>query len=167
MEQSPSDHLFVVRVDPQAQAGASRRLASLGRLQPLEGIEGSDVLLLSLTATPAPSRSAWRQAQDILGRAGSVQPVLIDEAGEPHYPTGEISVRFKAAPDEEALNRFAADHSLRLLRRNELVREQAVFKPLDTAGSYLPDLVRSIEGEGIAKAVWANTLSRYRRASAL
>ena len=96
---------------------------------------------------------------------GSVQPVLIDEAGEPHYPTGEISVRFKAAPDDEGLRRFAADHGLRLLRRNQFVREQVVFKPLDSS-SYLPDLVQAIEREGVAKAVWANTLSHYQRALA-
>jgi hypothetical protein len=160
MKQSPSNHLFIVRVDPKDQATASKRLASIGRLQPLEG---SDSLLLSLPTPPAPSRSAWLQAQEVLGTAGSVQPVLIDETGEPHYPTGEISVRFTTAPDDAGLHRFAADHGLRLLRRNEFVREQAVFKPLDSAESYLPDLVRKIESEGIAKSVWANTLSRYQR----
>jgi len=162
MKQSPSDHLFIVRIDPGNQVEATQRLALLGRLQPLDGCEA---LLLSLRVTPAHSRSAWRRAQEIVGKAGSVQPVLIDETGEPHYPTGEISVRFKALPDEDRLLRFADDHGLLLLRRNQLVREQVVFKLLDSS-SYLPDLVQQIEREDVAKAVWANTFSHYQRALA-
>ncbi|HEX3553377.1 MAG TPA: hypothetical protein VIA62_09110 [Thermoanaerobaculia bacterium] len=162
MKQTPSDRVFIVRVSPKDQAAASRRLAPLGCLQPLDG---SDALLLSLRV-PAPCRSAWHRAQEILGGTGSVQPVLIDETGEHHYPTGEISVRFRAVPDENGLRRFAADHGLRLLRRNEFVREQAAFQPLDGTEGYLPDLVQQIEREGIAKAVWANTLSHYQRALA-
>jgi hypothetical protein len=162
MRQSPSDHLFIIRVDPRDQVAATQRLAPLGPLQPLDG---SEALLLSLRVAPSHCRSAWRRAQEILGETGSVQPVLIDETGEPHYPTGEISVRFKAVPDEDRLHRFASDHGLRLLRRNGFVREQVVFKPLDS-GSYLPDLVQQIEREGVAQAVWANTLSHYQRALA-
>ncbi len=87
-----------------------------------------------------------------------------DEAGEPVQLTGEISVRFIASPEEEDLRRFSARHGLRLLRRNEFVREQAVFKPID-ASRNLPDLVHEIEREGAAKAVWANTLHRFHRAA--
>lgn len=93
----------------------------------------------------------------------SDQPFFVDDEGEPHYLTGEISVRFRAVPGDEDLHRFAAEHSLRLLRRNEFVPQQVVFKPLDASRSYLPDLVESIKREGLAKAVWANTLSRYQR----
>ncbi|HEV7786858.1 MAG TPA: hypothetical protein VGQ28_16045 [Thermoanaerobaculia bacterium] len=87
-----------------------------------------------------------------------------DEAGEPVYLTGEISVRFTTSLEDEDLRRFTARYGLRLLRRNEFVREQAVFKPVDSSRS-LPDLVQQIEREGTTKAVWANTLSRFHRAA--
>ncbi|MEO6196339.1 MAG: hypothetical protein ABIS20_25240 [Thermoanaerobaculia bacterium] len=159
MAQSPSNHLFVIRVRPEGRL-ASERLAALGRIQPLEG---TDALLLSLPADREAPQAAWRQAQEVVGAAGTVQPVLLDEEGEPHYPTGEISIRFKDALGDAELRRFAARHDLRLLRRNELAPQQAVFQPLDGSGSYLPEIVQRIERQGAAKAVWANTLSCYQR----
>jgi len=87
-----------------------------------------------------------------------------DEAGEPVYLTGEISVRFTHSPGDEDLRRFTARFGLRLLRRNEFVREQAVFKPVD-ASRNVSDLVQEIEREGAAQAVWANTLQRFHRAA--
>jgi hypothetical protein len=85
-----------------------------------------------------------------------------DDVGEPLYMTGEISVRFKSSPGDEDLRRFTTRHGLRLLRRNELVAQQIVFKPLDTARS-LPELVQEIEREETTKAAWANTLRRFQR----
>jgi hypothetical protein len=75
--------------------------------------------------------------------------------------TGEISVRFHRAPTDTELTGFAAEHGLRLLRRNELVPQQAVFQP---AGADLHEVVRCIEREGATRAVWANTLSAPQRA---
>jgi hypothetical protein len=77
--------------------------------------------------------------------------------------TGEITVRFQEALDDHQLQRFASGYGLRLLRRNEFVPQQAVFKPADRTN--LSTLVRTIEGDGSTKAVWLNTLSRYARAT--
>jgi hypothetical protein len=129
----------------------------LGCVEPLAG---TDALLLSLTTDRDES---WRQAQDIVGETGTVQPVLVDEEGEAHYPTGEISIRFGEPLGDDELRRFASRHKLRLLRRNEFVPQQAVFQPLDDPAGYLPEIVKKIERQGAAKAVWANTLSRYQR----
>lgn len=74
--------------------------------------------------------------------------------------TGEVSVRFHGAPSDAELAGFAAEHGLRLLRRNELVPQQAVFQPLE---SDLRSVVQRIEREGAARAVWANTLSAPQR----
>jgi hypothetical protein len=161
MNPSPSNHLFVVRTRPEDRS-ASERLETLGRVQTLEG---TDALLLSLPADSKEPRSAWRQAQEAVGDAGTVQPVLLDEEGEPHYPTGEISVRFKDALADDELRRFAARNNLQLLRRNEFVPQQAVFQPLDGSGSYLPEIVERLAEEDRIRAVWANTLSRYQRAA--
>jgi hypothetical protein len=83
--------------------------------------------------------------------------------------TGEISVRFHGALSDAELAGFAAEHDLRLLRRNELVPQQAVFQPLQplqplgTAQGDLRSVVQRIEREGAARAVWANTLSAPQR----
>jgi hypothetical protein len=74
--------------------------------------------------------------------------------------TGEISVRFHRAPSDAELAGFAAAHGLRLLRRNELAPQQAVFQPLESDPR---SAVQQIEREGAARAVWANTLSAPRR----
>lgn len=77
--------------------------------------------------------------------------------------TGEISVRFHGAPSDAELAGFAAEHGLRLLRRNDLAPQQAVFQPLGTSQSDLRSVVQRIEREGAARAVWANTLSAPQR----
>lgn len=76
--------------------------------------------------------------------------------------TGEITVRFREIPDDVQLQRFASGYGLRLLRRNEFVPQQAVFQSADRLD--LSGLVRTIEGDGRAKAVWLSTQSRYARA---
>jgi hypothetical protein len=79
--------------------------------------------------------------------------------------TGEISVRFFRAPSDAELNGFAAQHGLRLLRRNDLVPQQAVFRPVEPPPGDLRDVVSRIEGDAAARAVWANTLSSPQRHS--
>lgn len=75
--------------------------------------------------------------------------------------TGEITVRFQEIPNDAQLQRFASGYGLHLLRRNKFVPQQVVFQPVDR--SDLSALVRTIEGDRRAKAVWMNTLSRYSR----
>jgi hypothetical protein len=74
--------------------------------------------------------------------------------------TGEISVRFHRAPSDADLAGFAAEHGLRLLRRNDYAPQQAVFQPL---ASNLEEVMGRIEQEGAARSVWANTLSAPQR----
>jgi hypothetical protein len=78
--------------------------------------------------------------------------------------TGEISVRFHGAPSDAELAGFAAKHGLRLLRRNALAPQQAVFQPVGPARGDLRSVMQRIEREGAARAVWANTLSAPQRA---
>jgi len=96
-------------------------------------------------------------------KQAAMQPVLLDERGEPYYLTGEVSVRFMAPPSEEDLRRFARRHGLRLVRRNEFVRQQAVFQPLEE--SRLPELAHRLEREAGVRAAWPNAMRRYQRAA--
>jgi hypothetical protein len=161
MKQAPSDHLFVVDVDSQKRDQAAKRLAPLGGVKPLEGNER--LLLLTVEPGSLDSESAWSRARKLLGDLGSVHPVLMDELGEPHFPTGEISVRFHEVPPDDRLQEFAADHGLRLRDRNEYVPQQAVFRPVDSSSRYLPKLVQELADTRETRAVWANTLTRFRR----
>jgi len=161
MKQSASSDLFVVHTSSKDRPALSRRLTATGRLQPLDG---TDALLLSLPSDRA-AKPAWDHAREVVGTAGTVQPVLFDEAGEPHYPTGEISIRFVEPPGDEDLRRLAAEHGLQLIRRNEFVPQQAVFQPLDASAGYLPEIVERLEKEKGIRTAWANTLSRYQRAA--
>lgn len=160
MKQAPSDHLFVIDAGPQQRDPVAQRLAPLGSVKPLEG---SDRLqLLTIAPGTLDAEAAWNRARQLLGDLGSVHPVLLDELGEPHFPTGEISVRFREVPPDDRLQEFAAEHGLRLRNRNEYVPQQAVFRPVDSA-SYLPKLVQELTEMTDTKAVWANTLTRFRR----
>lgn len=159
MKQAPSDHLLVV--DARNREEAASRLASLGDLRPLEG--NDRLMLLSIAPGALDAETAWSRARELLGEAGNVQPVLVDEMGHPHFPTGEISIRFHEAPPDERLQEFAVEHGLRLRDRNEFVPQQAVFRPADPSASYLPKLVEDLAGTKDTKAVWANTLTRFQR----
>lgn len=161
MKQAPSAQLFVIDA-PRGQEWAAERLAHLGSVEPLEGSDR--LLLLSVPAGKGDPETQWALARELLGELGTVQPVLLDELGEAHFPTGEISVRFHEAPPEDRLREFATEHGLTLRDRNEFVPQQAVFRPADPAGSYLPKLVQELSETKDTKAVWANTLTRFRRA---
>jgi hypothetical protein len=161
VKQSPSDHLFVVDVGPQERDQAVQRLAPLGSVEPLEGSER--LLLLTIASGSLDAKAAWSRARELLGDLGSLHPVLLDELGEPHFPTGEISVRFHEVPPDDRLQEFAAEHGLRLRDRNEYVPQQVVFRPVDSSASYLPKLVQQLADTKDTKAVWANTLTRFRR----
>jgi len=161
MKQTPSDHLLVASVSDPTKDEAVRRLSSLGNVKPLEGSDR--LLLLTIAPGSLDAESAWSRARELLGDLGSVHPVLVDELGEPHFPTGEISVRFHEVPPEDRLQEFAEEHGLRLRDRNEYVPQQAVFRPADSSASYLPKLVQELANTKDTKAVWANTLTRFRR----
>ena len=156
---TPSSDQFVVRVKTSARPAAARRLASVGTV---EELQGGDALLIRAGKT-GKGRSAWDAVKRAAGAGATVQPVLLDADGQPHFPTGEISVRFEKAPSDDQLQQFAAAHGLRLRDRNELAPQQAVFLPAEATDGYLPDLVNELANEDGTKAAWANTQSRYRR----
>ncbi|MCA1606921.1 MAG: hypothetical protein LC775_15955, partial [Acidobacteria bacterium] len=108
-------------------------------------------------------QAGWQRLTKLIGSSGTVQPVLSDETGQPHYPTGELTVRFLKKPSNKDLKEFGSRYGLRLRDRNEFVPEQAAFQVTDPAASYLPDLVQQIAADKTIKSAWANTLSHYKR----
>lgn len=87
----------------------------------------------------------------------------LGEEGEESYPTGEVSIRFGEPLEPEDIEAFVRKHALELRRRNEFVPEQVVVAPTEPRGTWLPDLVERLNGEGVVAKAWPNTRSRYRR----
>lgn len=159
-KQIPSLEFFLIRVSGENKNAVSRRLAGIGTL---EDLGGTDAFLLHSTKKSTNSKTVWLGIRDAVGPAVIIQPVLLDEQHKPHYPTGEISVRFNETLSDEELMQFAAKHRLRLRARNEFVPQQAVFELSDPAQTYLPEVVEELTQTQQTKEVWANTLSHYER----
>jgi hypothetical protein len=159
---SPSRTEYVVSLTDGSPDSMADRLGARGSIEPIKG--RSDLGLIRMRdAVGGDPRKAWKEAQDAVGREAGVQPVLLDADGQPQYPTGEVSVRFRERPSDAELERFARAHALRFLRRNEFVPEQAVFEPVEKA-RYLPDLTEELDASTDVKLAWANTIAAYDRA---
>ncbi len=159
-KQIPSAGTFVVKADSDVLADVRKSLAGLGTL---EELEGSDLLLLRVGDAYPDPKSAWQRILDRAGSAQWVAPLLLDDRSHPHFPTGDVTVRFIRAPSEAELGQFAQAHGLHLRGRNEFISEQASFTLAHPRRTYLPDLLQFLgQEEGVA-AAWANTLSHYRR----
>jgi hypothetical protein len=155
----PSSEEFVLLIPPGDEATLTRA-RRLGPVERMPAQRGYCLLRVPQQATPAAS---WAAATQTLGGNVALFPVLYDRDGASHYPTGEVTVRFDAAPDDASLARFCEAHRLKLLRRNAFVAQQVVCTPASAAAVFLPDLVARIaEAPGVVRA-WANTLSAYRR----
>lgn len=157
---SPSATDYVISLEEGEPRAIAERIGERGSVEPIKG--RSDLALLRLRSASGDPRQAWEQVLDAIGDATDVQPVLLDQEGQPQYPTGEVSVRFHDAMSEDELARFAVHHKLRLVRRNEFVPEQVVFEPVEKS-RYLPDVVDELDASDRTRLAWANTIARYER----
>lgn len=158
---TPSATRFVVRGAGKDPEEIRRRTKDLGSCQELE--ESSDLTVVEVETHADGPKAAWEKLKTALGPEHEVAPVLLDEEGGEHYPTGKLTVRFRETPSDEELARFAADHGLQLRGRNKWVAMQADFEASREAEDFLPELVEKVEEEKTVRAAWPDTLSRYRR----
>jgi hypothetical protein len=157
IKQTPDPELFVVYFDPKDKAEVSQLLAPLGSLEELD----ENNLLLRVNTKASSPETQWRELTKLVGSLATVQPVLTDEKGQTHLPTGDLTVRFPKKPTAKQLKDFAAKYGLQLRDRNEFVPEQVAFK----TDSYLPDVLQQIDTDKDIKTAWPNTRSRYQRRS--
>jgi hypothetical protein len=157
--QLPSPSEFVVSM---TDGGLDEALAAPDDPVPTSFLDdGSFIIELPDESDP---RAAWKRLVDRYGAAAWVSPVVFDEGSIPHYPTGDVTVRFRGEVPDEEMQRFAESNGLELLARNEFVPEQASFHPRDPRGTYLPELVEQLEREDAVETAWLNTKSIYKRA---
>ena len=159
-KQTPSPTALVVKPGAEPSAEVVDRLASLGTVRPIPGTER---VVLEVAGAAGSARELWRRVLDAVDRIRWAAPVVVDETGATHLPTGEVSVRFRRAPSAGELKRFASAHRVRVRKRNEFVREQVTVGPLDERECYLPELVEEISAEDGVLAAWADTMSEFRR----
>lgn len=156
----PARDEFVLR----ALASREEVFALARRLGSVERIASAPELCLLRLTPEKTSRETWQAATRALADA-ALLPVLYDQDGMPHYPTGEVTIRFELAPSDSELRSFCDTHGLRLLRRNEYAEQQIVCEPLEAVHQFLPDLVAHLGSQPRVRRAWANTLSRFRRAA--
>jgi hypothetical protein len=159
--QRASSDEFVVRVDRATDRQAlESRAASMGSIEPIVGRD--DMFVLRLRDTPPPGRAGWERVQDAFDRKLATDPVMVDDGGAPHYPTGKIGVRFKHPPEADELERFADELKLRLVGVNKYVAAQAMFEPRDPS-DYLPERVDVVAADERVMKAWPEALSAFRR----
>jgi hypothetical protein len=157
---SPSATDYVVALTADEKRTIADRIGDRGSVEPVPGHK--DLALVRLRKASADPREAWTQARRAIGDGTQIQPVLLDPEGQAQFPTGEVSVRFHRAVSDDDLDRFAAQHKLRVVRRNEFVPEQIVFEPVESA-RYLPDVVDELGASDDTRLAWANTIGKYER----
>lgn len=155
----PAPDEFVLRGAPPSPT----LRAQLGRLGVLRPVDAAGAVLVLRLAAGGGAKAAWQAAQRALGGALAAYPVLYDRDRAPHYPTGEVTIRFESAPSDAELGSFCGQQQLRLLRRNAFVAQQIVCEPASAADEFLPELVRRLADLPGVSAAWANTQSSYRR----
>ena len=155
----PSSEEFVLRATPAEKA----TLARAKRLGPVERLGSARDLCLLIVPQQATPEASWAAVSKAMGEDVALFPVLYDRDGAPHYPNGEVTVRFDAAQSDSDIARFCATHRLRLVRRNAFMAQQFVCEALVADAEFLPDLVARLAAQPGVHRAWANTLSNYRR----
>jgi hypothetical protein len=88
--QIPSSKEFVVSL------GAASDDGTLGPDDDGSGATPTDRTMVVPLAEDADPRDSWRRLVDEFPSAAWVSPVVLDAGSEPHYPTGDVTVRFHA-----------------------------------------------------------------------
>lgn len=158
--EAPSNEKFVIQPTGNMEE-IKKRLGGLGSVQPMQA-PGEGVVLQLVQPLQEP-KSAWQAIRDAVGENVDVHPVLLDSGGDPHYPTGRITVRFSNPPEDSEVEEFAQSHNLETRSKNKFIPSQFVFEPRESSNRYLPDVLNKIRSEKSVKAAWANTLSEYKR----
>jgi hypothetical protein len=160
--EEPSRDTFVIHpVSSTHIADLKKRLDHFGSTKILDSPEST--VVLRLDQPKQEPRFAWEAIKNAVGQDTGVHPVLLDSGGDPHYPTGRITVRFSRTPDEAEVEDFARAHNLETRSKNKYIPSQFVFEPRESSNRYLPDVLDQIRSADSVKAAWADTLSQYKQ----
>lgn len=165
MKHTPSNSQVVLRAeeefDVERLREALRDLSADVEILPTQRTNAYVVEMGDEAKRSGDPRQVWQRVRERLADNCMVAPVLDDEAGEHHYPTGSISARFSRALTDDELERFAEAHELSVEGRNEWVPEQVSFRPRHPEKAYLPDVRAALERSADVARVWEETESYY------
>jgi hypothetical protein len=163
-DQVPSGNKFVIRPrKPSLAKNLGEHTKDLGDLEALQGPDEPLWVLSTAADAGQDPKAAWERLQEALGSDIEADPALVDEEGNPLYPTGLINVRFAQAPTDQELERFSSDHDLKVQGRNKFVPSQVTFAPAKPSASFLPDRIKHLQSSPKVKSAWADTVSKYTR----
>ena len=162
-KQRPSRDFVVVRTTSPDVGSVESRLEHLGRVAKLPvKIDGESAFVVQLKGS---DNTVERELCELQNSAEfSVEPLLVDDSGNEHIPTGSISVRFRKSLSQAELERFAKHYDLSVRERNEFVPEQVVLQPIGPPERRLQDVLEQISPLHNVRAAWPNTISQYQRA---
>lgn len=161
MEAKPSSRDFVALLHDE---GVATRLGDeLADLVDVEPVPGHPLLLLLRTPEGQPEPVSLASLRQHVGDRALVEPVLIDERGEPRLPTGKIRVRFRQAPSEEEIADFATRHHLAVQERSRYVPSQVDFGLANDEEATVLESVANIEQDEAVERSWPDTLQQYWR----
>ncbi len=163
-QQIPIADFFVIPGYPNDKAIIAKALNSLATV---ERIAHYDLLLLTMHKPSTDPRTVWHELIDqLMNRIGPQYlpiPIIQDELGVLHYPTGEITLRFQRSLSDQEVQNFCNEHGFCFRRRNEFVPEQIVCQAGQLGPSYLPDLIEQASSLPLVATIWLNTISTFER----
>lgn len=153
----------IALADPEAFDDLRARLSPQGHGVTL--VDAAEPMaLVTMKGASDDTRRNWETLRGMVPDGAAVAPMMVDDRGHELMPTGRIAVRFERAPERAELERFAAEHGLRLLARNKFQAAQATFAPQSSGGVFLPTIVEDLERSPLVSAAWLETISSYSRA---
>lgn len=151
--------------------GSNTELQNLTKqAKPLATVErvimGHNLIIIKLPATLTADSTPCQiwQFIDQYFENFLVMPIFIDSMNENRIPTGTLSVRFHAIPDDKTLAEFVVKHSLidLKLRRNKFMPQQVMFG-IPRNKVYLSELVATVTQDDLVLKAWPNTLTQFER----
>ena len=119
--------------------------------------------IVAMKQSHSDAKLDWEALHKALGRSCQILPILCNDTSSDRYPTGMLSVRFKAPQTLSTLQEIARAHDVLLERQTPHVLVQAQFSLRHPTISFLPDVVKQVEQDEKVEAVWMDADSAFVR----
>jgi hypothetical protein len=158
----PVDNILAVRYETSSKAQIRKVLRSLGELSETQ----SERLLIVRLTDAMKAATAAEQLQPLLDKdkIESVFPVLCDKDSQLlQVLTDEITVRFKPTVRAKERKQIEKQYGLTVVRKNELVPSQFVFKVASAKGMETLRVANELDAAEEVEFAAPNFVSEHRR----
>jgi hypothetical protein len=105
----------------------------------------------------------WEALHAALGQTCQILPILCNDKSSDRYPTGMLTVRFKAPQTLDTLQEMAQAHDLILERQTPYILVQARFSLISPQTMFLPEVAQRVYEDKEVEAVWMDADSAFVR----